>query len=170
MNTNASQILLQTMITSIKIASPLWPIILIIIVLRFTIYIFRLVRLAKSNMFEIDKMSGEEFETYLEILFRNDGYKVTHTGNSKGDFGADLVLEKDGKRVAVQAKRWNETVGEKAIQEVVSSKAIYNCQEAMVVTNRWFSFQAQRLAKVNGVMLWNRNDLVNAILRIRKQR
>ena len=120
-------------------------------------------------MFEIDKMSGEEFERYLEILFRDDGYQVTHVGNSKGDYGADLILEKEGKKIAVQAKCWHNTVGEKAIQEVVSSKAIYNCKEAMVVTNRWFSYQAQHLAKANGVTLWNRNDLVNAILRIRKQ-
>lgn len=120
-------------------------------------------------MFEIDKMDGDEFENYLEILFRGDGYKVTHTGSHEGDYGADLILEKDSKRIAVQAKCWHHTVGEKAIQEVVSSKAIYNCQEATVVTNNWFSFRAQHLAKANGVTLWNRNDLVNAILRIRKQ-
>jgi restriction system protein len=169
MRIDLGHLLLQALINSIKTTPTLWLMILAIFLLSFAIYIFKLIRLAKSGMLDIDKFSGGQFENYLEILFRNDGYKVTAVGSAKGDYGADLILEKDGKRTAVQAKCWHYTVGEKAVQEVVSSKAIYNCQEAMVVTNRWFSFQAQHLAKVNGVILWNRNDLVNAILRIRKQ-
>ncbi len=79
-----------------------------------------------------------------------------------GDYGADLVLEKDGVRTVVQAKRWTKNVGVKAIQEAVAAKPIYRCEHAMVVTNRYFTEQARRLAKANGVRLWNRDELVRA--------
>lgn len=164
------QVFLDSFSLSFKSAPSLWYFSFFIIFLAIFILIIRRFRLARANMFEIDKMSGDEFESYLEILFKSDGYKVTHVGSHNGDYGADLILEKDNKRIAVQAKCWHNTVGEKAIQEVISSKAVYNCQEAMVITNNWFSFQAQYLAKANKIDLWDRNDLVSAILRIRKQK
>ena len=46
-----------------------------------------------------------EFEEYLAGLFRKQGFKVELTP-STSDYGADLVLMKDGQRIAVQAKRY----------------------------------------------------------------
>jgi hypothetical protein len=36
----------------------------------------------------------------------------------------------------------------------------------LIVTNRYFTEQAQRLAKANGVILWNRDGLARARLAI----
>lgn len=83
---------------------------------------------------------------------------------ARGDYGADLVLEKDGARAVVQAKRWSRNVGVKAVQEAVAAKPLYRCDYSMVVTNRYFTEQARRLAKANDVRLWNRDDLVGALL------
>jgi HJR/Mrr/RecB family endonuclease len=49
---------------------------------------------------EIDSMTGRQFERRLERLFRQLGYTVQHTG-SLDDFGADLVVEKEGARTVV---------------------------------------------------------------------
>jgi restriction system protein len=49
---------------------------------------------------ELKKFTGIEFEEYLAGLFKNHGYRVEMTALT-GDFGADLILLKDQKRVAV---------------------------------------------------------------------
>lgn len=107
-------------------------------------------------------MDGRTFEQYLATLFRRLGYEVTLTRH-RGDYGADLVVRKDGRRNAVQAKRWNKTVGVKAVQEAVAAKGLYECDLALVVTNSHFTQQARRLARANEVELWDRRELVQRL-------
>lgn len=143
-----------------------WWLILIVaalVAVRGIVWLVRERRLARSGISEIDLMSGIIFERRLAHLFAGRGYRVEQT-RARGDYGADLVLERDGVRTVVQAKRWKKNVGVKAIQEAVAAKPMYGCDHAMVVTNRYFTEQAQRLAKANGVRLWNRDDLVVALL------
>jgi restriction system protein len=121
-------------------------------------------RLARSGINEIDVMDGVDFERRLTHLFSDLGYRVERT-RARGDYGADLVLDRDGVRTVVQAKRWTKNVGVKAIQEAVAAKPMYRCDCAMVVTNRYFTDQAKRLAEANRVTLWNRDDLTSALLR-----
>lgn len=80
-----------------------------------------------------------------------------------------LLLKKDGIRTVVQAKRYKGKVGVKAIQEVIGAKGYYNCDRAMVITNSYFTRQAKELADKNGVELWNRIDLANNLLKIKKE-
>lgn len=63
-------------------------------------------------------------------------------------------------------KRWTKNVGDKAVQEAVAAKPMYRCDRAMVVTNRYFTGQAKRLAQANDVALWDRDDLVRELVRI----
>jgi HJR/Mrr/RecB family endonuclease len=67
---------------------------------------------------QIDQMTGEEFEEFLSICFKRLGYVVKTTPKSN-DFGADLILSKQGNKTVVQAKRYQKTVGSGAVQEVV---------------------------------------------------
>ena len=120
-------------------------------------------RLARSGIGEIDAMDGITFERRLAHLFTSLGYRVEQT-RARGDYGADLVVEKTGERSVVQAKRWTKNVGVKAIQEAVAAKPMYRCDRAIVVTNRYYTQQAKRLAKANGVTLWDRDQLVAALL------
>jgi len=113
----------------------------------------------KSPLSEIDKMFGEEFEEYLKYHFEKLGYKAKTTPRSN-DYGADLILTKDGDKIVVQAKRWNDPVGNTAVQEVVAAKAYYKANRAMVVTNSYFTSNARNLAAVNNVELWDRGNIV----------
>ncbi len=122
-------------------------------------------KLRKSGIQDIDKMDGIQFEHYLKLLFRSQGYQVEVT-RAAGDYGADLILRKDGRKIAVQAKRYNRSVGISAIQEVVGSKAHYNADEAWVVTNRDFTEAAENLAKSNGVRLIDRDKLIEMVLKM----
>jgi restriction system protein len=110
------------------------------------------------SMAEIDKLSGFMFEKYLSVLFREQGYKVVVTPE-RGDFGADLVIQKDGVKTAVQAKRFSGTVGISAVQQVVGATLHYKCQRAMVVTNSTFTPAAWKLAASNHVQLIERKKL-----------
>ncbi len=113
----------------------------------------------KSPLSEIDVMYGEEFEEYLKYHFEKLGYKAKTTPRSN-DYGADLILTKDGDKIVVQAKRWNDPVGNTAVQEVVAAKAYYKANRAMVVTNSYFTSNARNLASVNNVELWDRGNIV----------
>lgn len=120
-------------------------------------------RLRKAGIQEIDKMTGEEFEKFLSILFKRRGYRVSMTAKS-GDYGCDLILKDGTDIIAVQAKRYSGSVGVKAVQEIIGAIRMYNATEAWVVTNNYYTKQAIKLANSNDVYLIDRNDLIELIL------
>lgn len=121
-------------------------------------------RWRRADMRTIDEMSGTEFEHVLGVAFQQAGYGVQHVGG-RGDFGADLILHQHGQRTVVQAKRWVNTVGPGAIQEVAAARSHYGAQHAIAVTNSTFTSSARVLAQTNSVELWDRPVLVNFISR-----
>ena len=109
---------------------------------------------------ELDQLSGTEFEEFLAGLFRAQGYAADLTAVT-GDYGADLILSKDGRRIAVQTKRYVGSVGVQAVQEALSGRAYYQCDTAWVVTTGAFTINARALAERSGVKLIGRSDLGN---------
>jgi len=120
-------------------------------------------RLRRSGIHEIDQMDGFQFEHYLEQLFKSQGFKVKVT-KSRGDYGADLILEGKQKKIAIQAKRYSKSVGIKAVQEVATSLHYYKASEAWVVTNSSFTRQAREMAASSSVRLIDREQLINMVL------
>jgi restriction system protein len=116
-------------------------------------------KMRRSGILEIDKMTGNQFEKYLGELFKFQGYKTKVTPAS-GDYGADLVIERNRKRIVVQAKRYKNNVGIKAVQEIYSSRKHYNASEAWVVTNSNYTTAAKKLASSNDVRLIGREHLI----------
>lgn len=121
-----------------------------------------------SGILEIDKMSGVQFEEYLRLFFLKAGY-IVKTTPASGDFGADLLLEKESKRIVVQAKRYKSNVGIKAVQEVASAKNHYQATETWVITNSNYTKAAQELAASNGVKLIGREKLMQMILQLKNK-
>lgn len=119
---------------------------------------FRRERLKRSGLSDVDTMTGDEFEARLAVLFDNLGFAVTRTGAS-GDFGADLVLERDDRRVVVQAKRYDGAVGIEAVQQVIGATRYYDAIQAIVVTNSACTPAATKLAKAHDVVLVERDAL-----------
>jgi len=116
---------------------------------------------------DYSSLNGYQFETFLKELFTALDYVVVKTQLS-GDQGADLVMSKDGFQTVVQAKKYSDKVSNKAIQEVVAAKALYNCEKAMVVTTGEFTKSAIELALSNKVELWDKNKLDTQIAIINK--
>lgn len=123
----------------------------------------KFLRLRKAGIKEIDEMTGEEFEEFLGRLFKKRGFKVFFT-KASGDYGADLILKDREGIIAVQAKRYSSTVGVKAVQEVIGALKMYDATEAWVITNNYFTKQAQKLAETNDVYLIDRDELIEMIL------
>ena len=109
---------------------------------------------------ELDQLSGVEFEEFLAGLFRAQGYAAELTPTT-GDYGADLILSKDGQRIAVQAKRYMGSVGIAAVQEALSGQAYCQCHAAWVITTGTFTANALELAQKSGVKMLGRSDIGN---------
>ncbi len=124
-------------------------------------------KLYDSGIDEVDKMSGRDFERFLKELFKKRGFTVKETA-VVGDYGADLILEKLGKRFVVQAKRWKQNVGIKAVQEAVGSIKHYNAHNGVVITNSYFTDNARELARSNSIELWDRDKLIDIIRETKK--
>lgn len=124
-------------------------------------------RLRKSGIKEIDRMDGFQFEKYLAALYVSLGYKAEVTKKT-GDFGADLLLRKEGKMIVVQAKRYGSNVGLKAVQEIMAAKTYYKADEAWVISNRNYTKQAVELAQTSQVKLVDRDELIKQILKVNK--
>ena len=117
-------------------------------------------RFGAAQAAELDQLSGVEFEGYLAGLFRTQGYTAELTPTS-GDYGADLILTKDGRRIAVQAKRYVGSVGVAAVQEALSGQAYYQCHTAWVIATGAFTPNALELAEKSGVKMIGRSEIGN---------
>lgn len=107
---------------------------------------------------QMDRMDGEEFEQFLKAHFEKQGYSVKTTPKSN-DYGADLICQKGGIKMAVQAKRYKGKVGIAAVQQILGGMNHYSCNVGMVATNSYFSSNAWVLAKKSNVTLWDRNKI-----------
>jgi restriction endonuclease Mrr len=98
-------------------------------------------------------LDGTGLEALIKRLYEGAGYTAQLTGRT-GDQGGDLVVVRGDVKKVIQAKlRSKMTVGNDAVQQVVAAKAIYNCPEAVVITNSTFTPKAQELARAHGVEL-----------------
>jgi hypothetical protein len=112
----------------------------------------------------VDSMSWSRFEHFVAELLRSRGYRTSLTETY--DFGADVIAEREGERLLVQAKHsTGPDIGNKGVQQVVAAMAYYRGTRAMVVTNRRFTLSAIKLARANNVELWDRGRLAHEIQR-----
>jgi len=126
-------------------------------------------QLRQSNIYEIDRMNGLQFEHYLSALYQSLGYHTEVTKGS-GDFGADLVLKNNNEKIIVQAKRYKNKVGIQSVQEVVGAKRYYDAAHAWVVTNNYFTAPAHKLAQANDVLLIDRDLLIKLSAQVNREK
>lgn len=171
---NDSSLMAVLVLVVILIVVPwIWKAVIVLVgLIGIALYLYfyrqKLERLRASGMLEIDRMDGAAFEEKLWLVFRDLGYSVQATPRS-GDWGADLIVSKDGIRTVVQAKRYSKPVGLTAVQEAVTARAKYNCTHSIIVTNNFFTRQARDLAFHNETELWDRDRLLGELRRISKR-
>ena len=117
---------------------------------------------------DIDYMDGHSFEYWCADLLQYCGFVDVRVTPGSGDQGVDILAKRDGKSFAIQCKRYNSNLGNTPIQEVNTGRAIYGCDYAAVMTNRYFTAGAVQAARAVGVLLWNRDSIQQMLDQKRK--
>lgn len=107
----------------------------------------------------MDEMEGHDFEYYCADLLRANGFLHVEVTKGSGDYGADILCDKDGVSYAVQCKCYGTHVGTHAVAEVYAAHAYYGCMVGAVMTNDYYTAPAREMADKLGVLLWDRNDI-----------
>ena len=121
---------------------------------------YRRHRLASRNW---KAMRGGDLERFLEEVFSELQYSVERTGHA-GDQGVDLILLKDGHRIAVQVKGYVDSVPNTAVQEAHTGMTYYKCDACAVITNSRFTSGGRNIAGAVGCALIGEDELPKLIM------
>ena len=129
-----------------------------------------LLEYVEETLCQVDSMSGDEFEFFCQNLLLMAGFVRVTVTKLSGDFGADILADRDFVSFAIQCKRYSANVGSDSVQQIYSAKEIYRKDIAVVITNSYFTEHAIKMANQMGVKLWDREILSKflAIAFIRK--
>lgn len=120
---------------------------------------FKLRGSVPEKLARIDEMSGLEFEQYAAYLLESDGYENVSLTQGSHDQGADILMERESVRFAVQCKVYSTRLGNTPVQEITAAREFYDCHVGVVITNSYFTDGAVALAKANRILLWDRAAL-----------
>lgn len=134
-------------------------IILAIIVVLLIVLVVRAIINRLPHELPMDEMEGHDFEYYCADLLKANGFLEVEVTKGSGDFGADILAEKDGITYAVQCKCYDKPIGVKAVQEVYAGRDYYDRMVGVVMTNQYFTQPAVELARKLNIMLWDRGYL-----------
>jgi HJR/Mrr/RecB family endonuclease len=109
------------------------------------------------------QLRGYEFEHFLAEVLTELGHPVNQVGQS-GDQGVDLLTVIEGRRVAIQAKGYESSVGNDAVQQAFAGMAFHNCQRCVVITNSRFTASAVALAGRVGCVLVHEHNFDQFVL------
>jgi Holliday junction resolvasome RuvABC ATP-dependent DNA helicase subunit len=112
---------------------------------------------------DLRSMSGIEFEEWTATLLRKHGYQVKSTA-VVGDHGIDLEIERAGRKIVVQCKRWSDTVGEPELREFYGSMLHSRADAGIFVTTSSFSTQAREFVQQKPITLLDLKSLVDLFL------
>jgi HJR/Mrr/RecB family endonuclease len=120
-----------------------------------------------NNLNELSK-NGDDFENLVVRLYTAMGYASKRIGGH-GDQGGDVIASKNGENILIQAKYYQGSVGNAAVQQAAAAMPHYGCTKAVVITTSYFTSEAITLAKSNSVELIDGNDLKYKLLEYLKE-
>lgn len=107
----------------------------------------------RADFFE--DMEGREFEYFCADLLKQKGFVEVEVTKGSGDYGVDILAEKEGVTYAIQCKRYGAPVGVKAIQEAYAGRDYYDRMVGAVMTNQYFTSPAVEAAAKLKILLWD---------------
>lgn len=114
-------------------------------------------RKGRKNVF--DDMEGHDFEYFCADLLKKNGFIEVQVTKGSGDYGTDILAEKDGVTYAIQCKCYSDLVGVKAVQEAYAGRDYYDRMVGAVLTNQYFTDPAVKAAQKLKILLWDRGYL-----------
>ena len=126
-------------------------------------------RLGGRTLAEIDRMSGMQFERWLQLLLQTGGFEIQTTPLT-GDFGIDLILAIDGVRLGIEAKRRGPKISNEIVRSAQAGAQHHRCSGLAIVTQSSFSPHAARQAATSPIPigLFGRQDLMALPARLRE--
>ena len=103
-----------------------------------------------------------DFEKLIAGFYRRMGFQVIETGGRR-ELGADLIVVHEGWKTAIQVKCSARLVGVRAIRQASRAAGAYDTNAVRVVTNSFFTYQAQKEAEGRGIRLTPRDDLLRKL-------
>lgn len=131
--------------------------IVIILVIPVIVYIKK--HFSRNYSGDLDHMEGHEFEYYCADLLKKKGFLEVEVTKGSGDYGVDILAEKDGITYAIQCKCYTAPIGVKAVQEAYAGRDYYDRMVGAVLTNQYFTAPAVEAAKKLKILLWDRGYL-----------
>lgn len=113
----------------------------------------------RKKMGFLDDLEGHEFEHFCARLLKDNGFIEVEVTKGSGDYGVDILAEKDGVTYAVQCKCYTDPVGVKAVQEAYAGRDYYDRMVGAVMTNQYFTAPAVNAARKLKILLWDRGYL-----------
>lgn len=100
---------------------------------------------------------------------RRGGFRCEDLPRTR-DFGIDVIATRSGRRIGVQVKRYDGTVGNGAVQQAIAGAGHHGCALAAVVTQSRFTAAARaQAASANPpVLLVDRGGLDELCRRLRQ--
>lgn len=100
----------------------------------------------------LTQVGWDEFERRVAEYYREQGYRVEHTGTGSSramsDGGIDIKLYRDGEYTVVQCKHWNVgQVPHNAVHELIGVMHTEGAQRAILITSGEFTDHAMRSAE-----------------------
>lgn len=121
------------------------------------LYLRRRTRRTRPEAFDL--MEGHDFEYYCAELLKNNGFQEVEVTKGSGDYGIDILAQKDGVTYAIQCKCYTAPVGVKAVQEAYAGRDYYDRMVGAVLTNQYFTQPAVEAARKLKILLWDRGYL-----------
>jgi restriction endonuclease Mrr len=100
-------------------------------------------------------LSPTDLEILVQKLFEKMGYTAKHIGQT-GDYGVDVIAEKDGEKVIIQVKKYTSLVTPEEVQRTLGALHHYKADKAVLVTTSGFTTRAKALEQTGPIELWNK--------------
>ena len=113
----------------------------------------------RKRFSSLDEMEGHDFEYFCARLLERRGFIEVEVTKGSGDYGIDILAEKEGVTYAIQCKCYSTPVGVKAVQEAYAGRDYYDRMVGAVLTNQYFTAPAVEAAKRLKILLWDRGYL-----------
>ena len=101
---------------------------IIIAVIAILLLIWQWIRRNRTpRTFVTDELEGHDFEQFCAELLENKGFVDVEVTKGSGDYGIDILAEKEGVTYAIQCKRYQGPVGVEAVQQAYAQLLVKVC-------------------------------------------
>ena len=109
---------------------------------------------------EFKHLNPENFEKFIAFIFQSMGY-TTQVTQYTGDYGADVIAEKEGEKLAVQVKKYKKgnDVSNDEVRKAIGSMPHFKATGAVLITTSDYTLQAREQAKNAPIELINGDQL-----------